>query len=570
MLSKILKNNVRHLSKKINERSSIITSNGAARAMLYGVNFNDDDFNKGLVAVINMKHDMNPCNLHTNKLASIVKKNIDNFNELKAFEHSSACVSDGITMGTDSMRYSLSSRELIFHSCETIINSNMYDGTVYIPACDKNHPAVLMSCALTNIPSIIIYGGSMNPGNYKNKQVDIVNAFQSYGELLNGKITNCERNDLLKVCCPCSGGSCGGMYTANSMAISVEAMGMSLPFSSSNPASSIDKIKECENITKHLYNLMINDIKPSDIITRKSIENAITAIIALGGSTNTVIHLIALARVMNINLTLDDFNIIGNNVPVIGNLKPHGEYLMYNIYENGGTPRILKWLLNNNYLHGDCMTVTGKTIEENLKDIEPFSNDTIFNPKKPIKSTSHINILYGTLSPEGCIAKITGFEGTYFKGTARTYDNENDFIIDLQNGLIKEGTVIVIRYQGPKGGPGMPEMLKATSAIAGYGFKNSVAFITDGRFSGGSHGFIIGHITPEAYNGGPIALIENGDEITICADTKTINLKVSEEILLERKKKWNIPDNVINNVNKHSYLSKYRQLVKPSYDGCIL
>lgn len=559
----------------LNRYSRILTQdikNGATRAMLYGLKFTDEDFNKALIGIGSMSFEGNPCNVHTNKLASYIKDGIEQNTsaDLKGLKFNTIGVSDGITMGTPGMRYSLPSREIIADSIESMICAHYYDGAIIVPSCDKNMPGTLLALARIDRPSIIVYGGSIKPGCFNNEPVDIVNAFQSYGNLLTNKITTTERNKLLKECCSNGAGSCGGMYTANTMACAIEAMGMCLLYSSSYPADSISKIVECNLVSNHMKNLLVNNIKPSDIITKKSLTNAIITIIILGGSTNAVLHLIALARTLNINLNLNDFNEIGKNIPLIANMKPFGKYLMYDLHLNGGTPAVLRYLLDKKLIDGNCLTINGKTLEENLLNIEPISNKEIFNPLKPIKKSSHINILYGNLAPNGAVAKITGNEGLIFEGIARVYNTEDDFINDLTNHKIKPKSVIVIRYQGPKGGPGMVEMLKATSAIIGYGIKDSIAFLTDGRFSGGSHGFIVGHISPEAYDGGPIALIENGDKIIIDSVNNTINHCLSDEIINERKKYWAIPYNIINNVNKYSWLNRYRKLVGSASDGCIL
>ena len=558
----------------MNRYSKLLTNDitkGATRAMLYGLKFKDEDFNKALVGVGSMTFDGNPCNVHTGKLADLVKAGIKEHQntKMKGLKFTTIGVSDGITMGTPGMRYSLPSRELIADSIESMLMAHYYDGSIIIPSCDKNMPGTLLGLARVNRPSIIIYGGSIKPGCYNNEPVDIVSAFQSYGQMINGQITNNQRNEMLKVCCS-GAGSCGGMYTANTMACAIEAMCMSLPYSSSNPAESEEKNIECNLVSNYLYTLLDKNICPSDIITKKSLENAIVTVITLGGSTNAVLHLLALARTMKIDLNLDDFSRIGKEVPVIANLKPHGEYLMYDIHKHGGTPSILKYLLDEGYLHGDCLTVTGKTIAENLEGKKWITNNNLFNIKNPIKPSSHINIMYGSLAPDGSVGKITGKEGLYFKGNALVYSSEDDFINDLTNNKIKPNSVIILRYQGPKGSPGMPEMLRATSSIVGYGIKDSIAFITDGRFSGGSHGFIIGHVSPEAYDGGPIALIENDDIITINSITNQINHNLSDKVMKERYNKWSIPKNIIQNVEPHTWLAKYRKLVGSSADGCVL
>lgn len=558
----------------MNRYSKILTNDttkGATRAMLYSLNFKDEDFNKALIGVGSMSFDGNPCNVHTGKLADRVKVGMEKHqsSSMKGLKFTTIGVSDGITMGTPGMRYSLPSRELIADSIESMLMAHYYDGSIIIPSCDKNMPGTLLGLARVNRPSIIVYGGSIKPGCYHNQAVDIVSAFQSYGQMINGQISNDERDEMLKVCCSGSG-SCGGMYTANTMACAIEAMGLSLPYSSSNPAESDEKNEECSVVSNYLYTLLKENICPSDIITKKSLENAIVTIITLGGSTNSVLHLLALARTMKIDLNLDDFTRLGKEVPVIANLKPHGKYLMYDIHKHGGTPSILKYLLDEGYLHGNCLTVTGKTLAENLVNKKWILNDDLFNPKYPIKSSSHINIMFGSLAPDGSVGKITGKEGLFFEGKAMVYSSEDDFINDLTNNRIKPNSVIILRYQGPKGSPGMPEMLRATSSIVGYGIKDSIAFITDGRFSGGSHGFIIGHVSPEAYDGGPIALIKNGDLITIDSRTNQINHHLTEEELKKRYTKWRIPKKIMNNVEPHSWLAKYRKLVGSSADGCVL
>jgi dihydroxy-acid dehydratase len=553
----------------MNKFSKILTediSKGAARAMLFASGITRHNFPH--IGIGAMAYDGNPCNMHTGKLSRLVQDSVTQ-RSMYGLVYSTIGISDGITMGSEGMRYSLPSRELIADSIESISNGHYYDGNIIIPSCDKNLPGAIMGVSRTNKPSLIIYGGSMMPGKYKCKDVDVVTAFQSYGELLNGKIDEKERDNLLTKCCP-GAGSCGGMYTANTLACAIEAMGMSLPYSSSNPAISREKELECYNAGETMYNLLKNDIKPSDIITRKSLENAIKCIISLGGSTNAVIHLIAIARTLNIDLKLYDFNVLGSDVPVIANLKPHGKYLMYDVHKNGGTPVLLKYLLEQGYLYGDCMTVTGKTLAENLENVSTKLDTEIFQINNPIKKSSHINILYGSLSPEGCVSKITGNEGTFFRGTCKVYNKEEDFLTDLKDGKVLENTVVIIRYQGPKGSPGMPEMLKATSAIVGYGIKDKIAFITDGRFSGGSHGFIIGHVTPEAYEGGPIALVQDGDMVSICTITNSIELYIDKDEYKKRLDQWSVPEYVENNVNKSSYLAKYRKLVQPTYNGCML
>ena len=560
----------------MNRFSKVLTediSHGAAKAMLYGAGFKNQDFKKAQVAITSMAYDGNPCNSHLGNLSDIVHSYVNNHPSqmLKGLRFNTIGVSDGITMGTKGMNYSLPSREIIADSIETMMKAHYYDANITIASCDKNLPGALIGLLRVNRPSFIIYGGSIKPGCHNNKPVDIVSAFQSYGQLLNGEITKDERDTLLKNCCPGSG-SCGGMYTANTMSSCFEAMGISLPHSSSNPAMSNEKNYECIYASDHIYNLINKDIKPLDIVTKKSLHNAIVTAIALGGSTNVVLHLLAIAKTANINLKITDFNDIGKSVPVFGNLKPFGKYLMHDIYLNGGTPIILKYLLDKGYLYGDCITATGNTLEDNLKKIDKLPNSELFCYNNPIKKDSHIRIFKGNLCELGAVGKITGKEGEYFKGLALVFNTEDEFLDYLKQENIKNivsGKVIIIRYQGPKGGPGMPEMLKPTSTIAGLNLQNNIAFLTDGRFSGGSHGFCIGHITPEAYDGGLIALVETDDEIIIDAVQNIITLNVSEKVLSERRKLWSVPNSVINRVDNLGYLNKFRKLVSNASEGCV-
>jgi dihydroxy-acid dehydratase len=572
----------------INKVSSVITKDaslGAARAMLYGAKYKKEDFDKAQIGISTMWYESNPCNNHLLGLAQNVGKSVNNHKYLKSAIFNTIGVSDGISMGTSGMRYSLPSRELIADSIETQMRSMYYDGGISIPGCDKNIPGAIIGLARVNRPSLIIYGGSIKPGNYKGNQVDVVSAFQSYGELLDNKISENEREELLKCCCPGSG-SCGGMYTANTMAVATEAMGFALPYSSSNPAVSEEKAEECQHAPTFVYNLLKNNIKPSDIITKKSIENAIVTIITLGGSTNAVLHFLAIARCLKINLDIYDFNKIGEHVPIIGNLKPSGKYLMHDIYENGGLPLITKLLLEQGLIDGDCMTVTGQTVAENVRNIETdcfrfpdevcnnlgskiLKTKDLYLIKNPLKKTSHICIFNGNFAPGSAVGKITGKEGERFEGFCKVFNSEVEFEVALKNEEIKENTAIIIRYQGPKGGPGMPEMLKSTSLIAGKGLLGKVAFLTDGRFSGGSHGFIIGLVTPEAYDGGPIAMVKDGDEIVIDAVNKVINLKVDENEMKKRYNIWINEKHYVKDPFMDGYLKKFRILVKPASEGCI-
>lgn len=580
----------------LNKFSKVITnniSNGAARSMLYSLKMKPSDFNKGIVGIGTMFYESNPCNNHLHKVAKIVKQNINRpNNKLKSFIFNTIGVSDGMSMGTSGMNYSLPSREIIADSIECFTQAHHYDGLICIPGCDKNLPGSLIGLIRINRPSFIIYGGSIRPGNFQNKDVDIVNAFQSYGELQNNKITMQQREQLLQACCQGSG-ACGGMYTANTMAVAIEAMGMALPYSSSNLALSVEKKKECQQSYKTLLNLIEQDIKPADIITRESLVNAIKTIIVFGGSTNAILHLLAIARTANIPLNLLDFNNIGKTTPVISNMKPHGKYLMKDIFEMGGTPLIMKYMLEQELLDGNCLTITGKTLEENLKNISTNClkyHREIFDPNNPIKSSSHLKIFFGNLAPKGAVGKITGKEGNYFKGVALVFESETDFISHFENNVkLYHATksenskfVVVIRNQGPKGGPGMPEMLKPTSLIAGAELQNNIAFITDGRFSGGSHGFIIGHITPEAYTNGPISIIKNGDQIEIDAINNCINLCLDSEEIYNRKKlnqDVNSKKKYINELTtdkcylhfseNNGMLKKYQKNVMDASHGCI-
>jgi dihydroxy-acid dehydratase len=475
-------------------------------------------------------------------------------------------VSDGISMGTDGMSYSLQSRDLIADSVETVMNAQWYDANISLPGCDKNMPGVLIAMGRINRPSLMIYGGTIKPGRWKNQTLDIVSAFQSYGEYIADKIDDKERQEIVQHACP-GPGACGGMYTANTMASAIEAMGMSLPYSSSTPAVDPDKLDECFKAGQAIRHLIENDIKPRDIMTRDAFENAMVIVMALGGSTNAVLHLIAMARSVGVQLGVDDFQAVSDRVPFLADLKPSGKYVMEDLHNVGGTPAVMKYLLEQDLIKGDCLTVTGKTVAENLADAPGLKDgQDVFLPiDKPIKETGHIQILKGNLAPGGSVAKITGKEGLKFSGPARVYDREEAMLAGLENGEIKKGDVVVIRFEGPKGGPGMPEMLTPTSAIMGAGLGKDVALITDGRFSGGSHGFIIGHVVPEAQEGGPIGLIENGDVITIDADTKILSVNVSDQDMEQRRSKWTMPPYVAT----RGTLFKYIKNVKNASQGCV-
>ncbi|KAL2914570.1 dihydroxy-acid dehydratase ilv3 [Polyrhizophydium stewartii] len=501
-----------------------------------------DDMNKPQVGIASVWYEGNPCNMHLLDLAEAVKRGVQKAG-LVGFRFNTIGVSDGISMGTRGMSYSLQSREIIADSIETVMSAQWYDGNISIPGCDKNMPGCLIAMGRLNRPSLMVYGGTINPGtSCHNKPLDIVSAFQSYGEFLAGNITEEERQDIVRHACP-GPGACGGMYTANTMASAIEALGMSLPYSSSIPAAVPEKIQECERAGMAISNLLEKNICPRDIMTREAFENAMVTVMALGGSTNAVLHFIAIARTVGIELTIDDFQRVSDRVPFIADLKPSGKYMMEDVHRIGGTPAVLKYLLQEGLLHGDCLTVTGKTLAENLESLPGLTpGQNIIRPlSDPIKPTGHIQILKGNLAPFGSVAKITGKEGLKFSGPAKVYDCEEDMLEALEQKRITKGDVIIIRYEGPKGGPGMPEMLTPTSAIMGAGLGSDVALLTDGRFSGGSHGFIIGHITPEAQEGGPIALVRDGDRITIDAETKKIELHISDDELAARKLMWEMP-----------------------------
>lgn len=553
--------------------SSILTHNipnGAARAMLYGVGLTKKDFSKYFIGVGSMQFDLNPCNKHLGKLQNLVTDNLNNNSKMLGFKFNTIGVSDGITNGNSGMSYSLPSRELITDSIETMIQAHHYDGMVLIPGCDKNLPASMMAMGRINRPSMLLYGGSIMPGDYRNTNVDIVNAFQSYGEYIKGSISQEEREKLLRVCCHHKGGSCSGMYTCNTMAAISEVMGLSMPFSSSNPAASSNKQHECEQVDSVMWNLLENNIKPRDFITKESFRNAIKLTTVLGGSTNAVIHLIAIAKEFDISLTLSEFQEISQSTPVLSNLKPHGQYTMNDInIQIGGMPRIIKYLIDHNILDGSTYTLTGYTLQENMDNynILPLDfkkQEVIFPITQPFKEEGHIQILTGNLCPEGSVAKISGSEGDYFRGPSRVFDNEDLLLEALENNIIQKGEVLVIRNQGPRGGPGMPEMLKPSSALVGAGLSQDVALITDGRWSGGSSGFIIGHITPEAADGGLIGKVRDGDIITIDIKKNKINLEVEDKVLENRENEFNYN----NPQNINSYLNKYRKLVNNASLGC--
>ncbi|RZO21537.1 MAG: dihydroxy-acid dehydratase [Candidatus Thioglobus sp.] len=556
------------MSEKLNKVSSRITqprSQGASQAMLYGTGMTREDMDKAQVGIASMWWEGNPCNMHLNDLSERIGEGVTEAG-LVSMRFNTIGVSDGISMGTSGMRYSLQSRDLIADSIETVMGGQWYDALVTVPGCDKNMPGCLMAMGRVNRPALMVYGGTIKPGHANNQVVDIVSAFQSYGQYLAQSIDDGERQEIVNQACP-GAGACGGMYTANTMASAIEAMGMSLPFSSSTPAVTPEKLEECFQVGGAVRNLLELDLRPRDIMTREAFENAMVMVSALGGSTNAVLHLIAMARSVNVSLGIDDFQSVSDRIPFLADLKPSGLYVMEDLHTVGGIPAVMRFLIKEGLMSGDCMTVTGKTISENLEKIPDLSEGqkVIHSLANPIKETGHIRILKGNLAPGGSVAKITGKEGRQFTGPARIFDDEETMLTALEDGEIKKGDVIVIRYSGPKGGPGMPEMLTPTSAIMGAGLGADVALITDGRFSGGSHGFIIGHVVPEAQEGGPIGLIKNGDVIRLDADANTIDVELSEEEMAERRSNWTMPPYK----SERGTLFKYIKNVKTASDGCV-
>ncbi len=555
-------------TNKLNKYSSRVTqpkSQGASQAMLYATGLTEEDMSKPQIGISSVWYEGNPCNMHLLGLAAEVKKGVVEAN-MVGMRFNTIGVSDGISMGTDGMSYSLQSREIIADSVETVMAAQWYDANISLPGCDKNMPGVMIAMARLNRPSIMVYGGTIAAGIVCNKKLDIVSAFQSYGEFLAKKITEEERSEIVKKSCP-GAGACGGMYTANTMASAIEALGMTLPYSSSIPANDPDKIQECRKAGAAIRYLLEKDIKPSDIMTREAFENAMVIVSALGGSTNAVLHLIAMARAINVDLTIDDFQKVSNRIPFIADLKPSGKYVMEDLHAIGGTPAVIKYLLEKGLMNGDCLTITGKTLAENVANLPALADgqDIILPVENPIKQTGHLQILKGSLAPEGSVAKITGKEGLFFEGPAKIFDQEEAMLKAMEDGKIQEGDVIVIRYEGPKGGPGMPEMLTPSSVIMGAGLGGKVALITDGRFSGGSHGFIIGHVTPEAQVGGPIGLIKNGDIITIDADKKILDVKISEDEMAQRKESFVAPPIRATRGALHKFIKN----VKSASEGCV-
>jgi dihydroxy-acid dehydratase len=556
------------MPSQLNKYSSRITqpkSQGASQAMLYATRLTPEDMDKPQVGIASVWFEGNPCNMHLLGLAERVKEGVQAAG-MVGMRFNTIGVSDGISMGTDGMSFSLQSRDLIADSIETIMGGQWYDGNISLPGCDKNMPGCIMAMGRLNRPSIMVYGGTIRAGHSHGKTLDIVSAFQSYGEFISGNITEDVRKDIVRHACP-GAGACGGMYTANTMASAIEALGMSLPYSASTPAEDPQKIDECIAAGAAMRHLLAIDLKPRDIMTRAAFENAMVIVSVLGGSTNAVLHLIAMARSVGLNLTLQDFQNVSNRTPFLADFKPSGKYVMEDLHAVGGTPAVIKMLIEAGMFDGSCMTVTGATHAENVKDLPGLKEgQQIVHPlSAPLKATSHIQILHGSLAPEGAVAKITGKEGLRFSGPARVYDSEELMLASLERGEIQKGDVLVIRYEGPKGGPGMPEMLTPTSAIMGAGLGKDVALITDGRFSGGSHGFIVGHITPEAQEGGPVALVRDGDVITIDASTNVLDVEISKAELEARRAAWKMPPYKAT----RGTLAKYIRLVKSASNGCV-
>ncbi len=552
----------------MNKYSSRVTqprSQGASQAMLYGIGLTDADLQKPQVGICSMWYEGNTCNMHLDRLAAQVKEGVQAAG-LVGLRFNTVGVSDGLSMGTDGMSYSLPSRDLIADSIETVMGAQWYDALVTVPGCDKNMPGSVIAMARLNRPALMVYGGTIRAGHALGKPRDIISAFQSYGEYIAGTITDEQRLEIVKHACP-GAGACGGMYTANTMAVAIEALGLSLPYSSSLPADDPGKMDECRRAGAAVRLLLERDLKPRDILTRKAFDNALALVMAVGGSTNAVLHLLAIARAAGVPLALDDFQKASDRIPLLADLKPSGQYVQEDLHAVGGTPALMKYLLERGFLHGDCVTVTGRTLEDNLADLPPLAKgqQIIQTVEHPVLPRGHIRILKGNLAPQGAVAKITGKEGECFSGTAKVFDSEEDMLAGLERGEIGKGTVVVIRYEGPKGGPGMPEMLTPTSAIMGAGLGKDVAMLTDGRFSGGSHGFIIGHITPEAQEGGPIGLVQNGDRITVDATACELKIELSDAELAARKAAWTAPRPKATG----GVLGKYVRLVRSASEGCV-
>ena len=556
------------MANKLNRYSARITqpkSQGASQAMLHGTGLTRADMDKAQVGISSVWYEGNTCNMHLNDLAAKVREGVQAAG-LVGMRFNTIGVSDGISMGTEGMSYSLQSRDLIADSIETVMSAQWYDANISLPGCDKNMPGCLIAMGRLNRPALMVYGGTIKPGHLGNQTLDVVSAFQSYGEFIAGKIDDETRQEIIDNSCP-GAGACGGMYTANTMASAIEAMGMSLPYSSSTPAVDPQKIEECLQAGAAIRNLLEQDLKPRDIMTRAAFENALVVVIALGGSTNAVLHLLAMARAVAVPLSIDEIQQVSDRIPFLADLKPSGKYVMEDLHKVGGTPAVMKYLLEQGLLDGSCLTVTGKTLAENLQDLPGLAagQDVFHALDNPIKQTGHIQILKGNLAPGGSVAKITGKEGLQFRGPARVFDSEEDMLQALEENRIQKGDVVVIRNEGPKGGPGMPEMLTPTSAIMGAGLGQDVALLTDGRFSGGSHGFIIGHIVPEAQEGGPIALIRDGDIITIDAESSSLSVDISDAEMEQRRRDWTMPPYKATS----GTLYKYIKLVKNASEGCV-
>ncbi len=556
------------MTENLNKYSRRVTqakSQGASQAMLYGTGLTAADMDKPQVGIGAVWYEGNTCNMHLNDLAARVKEGVTAAG-MVGMRFNTIGVSDGISMGTDGMSYSLQSRDLIADSIETVMAAHWYDALIALPGCDKNMPGCLIAMARLNRPAIMVYGGTIRAGVWEGRKLDIVSAFQCFGEFVAGKIDDATRQEIVKHACP-GAGACGGMYTANTMATAIEALGMSLPYSASAPAEDAAKHDECRRAGQAIRRLLELDLKPREIMTRQAFENAMVMVMALGGSTNAVLHLIAMARAVDVPLTIDDFQAVSDRVPYLADLKPSGKYVQEDLHRIGGTPAVMKYLLEQGYLNGECLTVTGKTLEENLAGVPGLApgQDIVRPVQRPIKPTGHIQILKGNLAPEGAVAKITGKEGLRFTGPARVFESEEDMLAALEAGRIAKGDAIIIRFEGPKGGPGMPEMLTPTSAIMGAGLGADVALLTDGRFSGGSHGFIVGHVTPEAQEGGPIALVQDGDQITIDVAQNRIDVAVTEEELARRRARWTAPPYKA----ERGTLYKYIKNVQPASVGCV-
>ena len=553
---------------ELNKYSRRITqpkSQGASQAMLYATGMRPEDMGKAQVGIASVWYEGNPCNMHLLDLAAHVKQGVAAAG-LIGMRFNTIGVSDGISMGTEGMSFSLQSRDLIADSIETIMGAQWYDGLIAIPGCDKNMPGCLIAMGRLNRPALMVYGGTIKPGKYRDQSLDIVSAFQCYGQFISGQISEEERAAIVRHSCP-GAGACGGMYTANTMASAIEALGMSLPYSATLPAEHPGKVEECRRAGEAIAELLRLDLKPRDIMTRAAFENAMVVVMALGGSTNAVLHLIAMARSVDVPLTLNDFQAVSDRVPLLADLKPSGRFVQEDLNDVGGTPAVIRYLLEEGMLDGSCMTVTGKTLAENVSELPGLKagQKVVHSVLNPIKKTGHIRILHGSLAPEGAVAKITGKEGLLFRGPAKVFDSEEEMLAALEQNRIAKGDVVIIRYEGPKGGPGMPEMLTPTSAIMGAGLGSDVALLTDGRFSGGSHGFIVGHVTPEAQVGGPIALVRDGDMITINAETNSLDVDITPEELSARRSRWQAPPLKVT----RGTLYKYIKLVKSASEGCV-